>query len=218
MTASTTNILIAGVGGQGILLSGEIIAQACLKAGYEVKKSEVHGMAQRGGSVTSHVRFGRRVFSPLIPKGQADVLLAFEQLEALRGIDYLRPSGTVVVNNQRIAPITVTSGSANYPEAVIEKLQQLASDVIVVEGLDIAREAGNLRAVNVALLGALSRLLSLEESVWFEAIREKVPQKALEANLAAFEMGRESVSAQRATPAIRGKGAQSEATGGINGN
>ena len=197
MVDSTTNILMAGVGGQGILLASEIIAHACLKAGYEVKQSEVHGMAQRGGSVTSHVRFGRQVFSPLIPRGQAGVLLAFEQLEALRWVDYLKPGGTVVVNDQRIAPITVTSGAAEYPEGIAERLRDAASRVIVVDGLDMARQVGNLRVVNAALLGALSRLLSLEPSVWLEAIREKVPQKALEANLAAFEMGCAAVASLR---------------------
>jgi indolepyruvate ferredoxin oxidoreductase beta subunit len=192
MTDSTTNILIAGVGGQGILLASEIIAHACLKAGYDVKKSEVHGMAQRGGSVTSHVRFGKRVFSPLIPKGDADVLLAFEQLEALRWVGYLKPDGTVVVNDQRIAPITVTSGAASYPEGIIERLRSAASDVHLVDGLGIARRVRNSRVVNMALLGALSELVHLEESVWTEAIREKVPAKALEANLAAFRVGRDS--------------------------
>lgn len=190
MNNSTTNILIAGVGGQGIILASEVLAYSCLRAGYDVKQSEVHGMAQRGGSVTSHVRFGKRVSSPLIPKGQVDVLLAFEQLEAFRWIDTLKPEGTVIVNNQRIAPITVTSGPMTYPEDTIQKIRDAHSNAIVVDGLAIARQVGNIRVVNIALLGALCELLQLEESVWLEAIRARVPAKALDANLAAFQIGR----------------------------
>ena len=190
MNRNITNILIAGVGGQGVLLVSEILSEACLRSGYDVKKSEVHGMAQRGGSVTSHVRFGEQVHSPLIEKGQADVLVSFEELEALRWIAFLKPGGAVVVNAQRIAPMTVSSGVASYPEDVLEQLRERTSRVVAVDGIGIAREVGNPRGVNVALLGALSRQLNIEESIWRETISARVPPKTIDVNLEAFEAGR----------------------------
>ncbi|MCD6334155.1 MAG: indolepyruvate oxidoreductase subunit beta [Candidatus Latescibacterota bacterium] len=190
MNRNITNILIAGVGGQGVLLVSEILSEACLRSGYDVKKSEVHGMAQRGGSVTSHVRFGKQVHSPLIEKGQADVLVSFEELEALRWIAFLKPGGTVVVNAQRIAPMTVSSGVATYPEDVLEQLRERTSGVVVVDGIGIARNVGNPRVVNVVLLGALSKHLNIEENVWREAISGRVPPKTIDVNLKAFEAGR----------------------------
>jgi len=190
MNQNTTNILIAGVGGQGVLLVSEILSEACLRSGYDVKKSEVHGMAQRGGSVTSHVRFGKQIHSPLIEKGQADVLLSFEKLEALRWIAFLKPEGTVLVNAQQIPPITVSSGAATYPEDVLERLRERTSRVIVVDGIGIAQKVGNPRVVNVALLGALSNHLNIEENIWREAISAKVPPKTIVVNLKAFEAGR----------------------------
>ncbi len=190
MNRNITNILIAGVGGQGVLLVSEILSEACLRAGYDVKKSEVHGMAQRGGSVTSHVRFGKQVHSPLIEKGQADVLVSFEELEALRWIAFLKSGGTVVVNAQRIAPMTVSSGVATYPEDVLEQLRERTPRVITVDGIGIARNVGNSRVVNVVLLGALSKHLTIEESIWRETISARVPPKTVEVNLKAFEAGR----------------------------
>ena len=190
MNQNITNILIAGVGGQGVLLVSEILSEACLRSGYDVKKSEVHGMAQRGGSVTSHVRFGKQVHSPLIEKGQADVLVSFEELEALRWIAFLKPGGTVVVNAQRIAPITVSSGVATYPEDILEQLKKRTPSVVSMDGIGIAQKAGNPRVVNVALLGALSNYLSIEENIWRETISLRVPPKTVEVNLRAFEAGR----------------------------
>lgn len=190
MQNAVTNVLIAGVGGQGILLVSEILSEVCMRAGYDVKKSEVHGMAQRGGSVTSHVRFGRRVYSPLIEQGKADVLLSFEPLEAMRWSGLLKPDGTILVNDQRIEPMTFTSGRVSYPEGLIERLRTLAHRVIVVDGLGIARAAGNLRTVNTALLGALSNYLDMDGSLWIEVIRHRVPPKTWEANVKAFETGR----------------------------
>ena len=190
MNQTITNILIAGVGGQGVLLVSEILSEACLRSGYDVKKSEVHGMAQRGGSVTSHVRFGKQVHSPLIEKGQADVLVSFEELEALRWIAFLKPGGTVVVNAQRIAPMTVSSGVATYPEDVLEQLRKRTSRTVAVDGIGIAQKVGNPRVVNVALLGALSNHLNIEASIWRETISLRVPPKTVEVNLRAFEAGR----------------------------
>ncbi len=190
MNQTITNILIAGVGGQGVLLVSEILSEACLRSGYDVKKSEVHGMAQRGGSVTSHVRFGKQVHSPLIEKGQADVLVSFEELEALRWIAFLKPGGTVVVNAQRIAPMTVSSGVATYPEDVLEQLRKRTSRTVAVDGIGIAQKVGNPRVVNVALLGALSNHLNIEASIWRETISLRVPPKTVEVNLKAFEAGR----------------------------
>lgn len=190
MNRNVTNILIAGVGGQGVLLVSEILSEACLRAGCDVKKSEVHGMAQRGGSVTSHVRFGKQVHSPLIEKGQADVLVSFEELEALRWIAFLKPGGTVVVNAQRIAPITVSSGVSTYPEDVLEQLRERTSRVVAVDGIGIAQKVGNPRVVNVVLLGALSNHLNIEESIWRETISARVPPKTVDVNLKAFEAGR----------------------------
>ena len=146
-------------------------------------------MAQRGGSVTSHVRFGKQVHSPLIEKGQADVLVSFEELEALRWIAFLKPRGTVVVNAQRIAPMTVSSGVATYPEDVLEQLQERTPRVITVDGIGIAQKLGNPRVVNVTLLGALSNHLSIEENIWRETISARVPPKTIDVNLKAFEAG-----------------------------
>lgn len=197
MQNSVTNLLIAGVGGQGILLVSEILAEVCMQAGYDVKKSEVHGMAQRGGSVTSHVRFGTKVYSPLIEQGRADLLLSFEPLEAMRWSGFLKPDGTILVNDQRVEPMTVTSGRVAYPERLMEQLKTSTHRVIVVDGLGIARMAGNLRTVNIALLGALSNYLDLDKSLWIEAIRHRVPPKTLEANMKAFEFGRAQYATHR---------------------
>jgi indolepyruvate ferredoxin oxidoreductase beta subunit len=189
----TTNILIVGVGGQGIVLSSEILAKVALAGGFDVKQNEVHGMAQRGGSVTSHVRFGEVVFSPTIEPGTADVLLAFEQLEALRWLHYLAPNGIALVNLQKIDPITVAAGAVAYPENIEQKLQQGCPQFKSINGLDIAEKAGNLRAVNMVLLGALSRHLEFEKQLWEDCIRQRVPGRTIEMNLAAFHAGIEAV-------------------------
>ena len=151
-----TNILLAGVGGQGIILAGEILSLSFIEMGFDVKKSDVHGMAQRGGSVISHVRVGQRIDSPLIPKGKADVLLAFEALEALRWIDYLGPEGSLIVNRQKIMPISVISGRRKYPENIYEKITQRHPQTCFIDALSLANKTGHVRTVNSVMLGALS--------------------------------------------------------------
>jgi indolepyruvate ferredoxin oxidoreductase beta subunit len=187
------DFLLAGVGGQGTLLASNILAEVGLRAGYDVKKSEVHGMAQRGGSVSSHVRWGREVHSPLIGAGQADTLVAFERIEALRYLEYLRPEGKVLVSDHAIVPVTVTTGSATYPtqQEILDTLHQVTSDVTFVPGVSIAEELGNARAHNIVILGALSSRLEIEAAIWQEVIAERVPPRHRELNLRAFLRGRE---------------------------
>ena len=190
MEKTTTNTLFVGVGGQGIILASEILTGLCLETGYDVKQSEVHGMAQRGGSVTSHVRYGAHVGSPTIETGFADYLVSFEMLEAIRWANYLRPDGAAFVNTQKIGPMTVTTGAAEYPDGIQDRFRQRRGHVVFVDGLAIAREAGNVRAVNVALLGALSTGMEFDPELWKTCIGNRVPEKTLEVNLAAFEAGR----------------------------
>jgi indolepyruvate ferredoxin oxidoreductase beta subunit len=190
MSNCTTNIRLAGVGGQGILVASEALCDALLASGFDVKKSEVHGMAQRGGTVNSDVRFGSKVYSPIIPNGEVDVLLAFEQMEALRYLPSLKPGGVVIVNRQRILPSAVASGKLEYPADIERRLAEHAGEVVSVDGLELAKEAGSVRSVNVCLLGALSRFLDIEESVWERVLTERFRNKGLEANLRAFRLGR----------------------------
>jgi indolepyruvate ferredoxin oxidoreductase beta subunit len=189
MNGQVKNVLIAGVGGQGVLLISEILSRTCMDLGYDVKKSEVHGMAQRGGSVVSHVRYGSKVFSPLIELGTAHVLLALEELEALRWVDYLRPDGVVIVNIQQIMPLPVAIGLREYPPKILTKLKRKAGRVVVVDGAARARQVGDVRAFNIALLGSLAVLLNLRCADLRRVIRSKVPAKTLKANLAAFDKG-----------------------------
>ena len=189
---STTNVLIVGVGGQGIILAGEILSSVCISSGWDVKQSEVHGMAQRGGSVISHVRFGRKVFSPTIEEGSADYFLAFEMLEALRFKDYLKTGGVMLVNRQQIDPITVASGVSKYPQDTLSLIREHHQNVLEIDGLNIAVNAGHTRAVNVALLGALSVYLEFDENVWKESIKKYVPVKSYDINLKAFYEGRKA--------------------------
>jgi len=186
----TTNIFFAGVGGQGILLAAELLCLTLMECGHDAKKSEVHGMAQRGGSVTSHVRFGRKVFSPLIPKGEADILVGFEALEALRWAEFLKKGGRLLVNRQEIMPTTVTSGRMPYPEGIYETIRQEYPETRVVHGLEVARRAGNVRTVNSVMLGALSRELSVPENTWKRVIARRLPERFVSVNLTAFELGR----------------------------
>ncbi len=184
-----TNIILTGVGGQGILMASEIISEAAVRAGYDVKKSEVHGMAQRGGSVNSHVRFGKKVYSPLAIKGDCDLLLAFEKLEALRMADFVKDEGNIIVNDQRINPSTVISGAATYPENIEEILNERFKSVIFMDALKIAQQVGNLRTANTAMLGAASKLLDIPAEIWENAIRSNVPERFIEINLKSFNMG-----------------------------
>ncbi|MGC8874468.1 MAG: indolepyruvate oxidoreductase subunit beta [Chloroflexia bacterium] len=192
------DFLLVGVGGQGIVTSSDILADVGLRAGYDVKKSEVHGMAQRGGAVTSHVRLGRRVHAPLISQGQADFLVAFELLEALRWAHYLHPQGIALVNIQSLPPLAVTSGQARYPEMdqIREELARRARQVHFVEGIRTAQELGNVRVTGTVLLGALSALLPIPPALWEEALAEHVPARYLELNRQAFWAGRGLLGAQ----------------------
>ena len=184
-----TNIIITGVGGQGILLASEIISESAVQAGYDVKRSEIHGMSQRGGSVNSHIRFGKKIYSPLVMMGECDLLLSFEKLESLRMVDFVKPDGTIIVNDQQINPSTVASGMATYPDNIEEVLRTHFKSVVFVNALGIAKQAGNMRTANIALLGAASRKLNIPGEIWEGAIVKRVPERAIEANLKAFQLG-----------------------------
>jgi indolepyruvate ferredoxin oxidoreductase beta subunit len=190
MSSSITNILLVGVGGQGILLASEILAEACMLAGFDVKKSEIHGMSQRGGSVVSHVRFGNEVFSPVVPEGEGDILFGFELLETYRYLNLLRPGAKVIANDFRIQPPAVLLGQERYPDDLPERISARFSDFTLIDGLKIATETGNPRVANTVLLGAVARHLRLDAAVWQQAIGKMVPAKALEINLCAFQAGR----------------------------
>lgn len=189
MTGKVENILIVGVGGQGIILAGEILSNVALNAGLDVKKSEVHGMAQRGGSVNSMVRIGPRVAAPIIPKGETDVLLAFEKLEALRWLPFCRAETLALVNDRSIHSLTTATGLQTYPEKVEEELSRRFSRLVMLDAAGLASELGNPRVVNVILLGLLARRLSFPKDAWLEALRKRLPPKILEVNLRAFESG-----------------------------
>jgi indolepyruvate ferredoxin oxidoreductase, beta subunit len=190
MSEKVTNILLVGVGGQGILLAAEILSETCMLAGFDVKKSEIHGMSQRGGSVVSHVRYGKEVFSPTVPEGEGDILFGFELMESYRSLPLLRPGATVVANDLCIAPPSVLMGQEQYPADLSEKIKQLFPDFILVDGQQLAIDAGNARAANTVLLGAVSKRMNIEEKYWLESIERMVPKKALEVNLKAFQVGR----------------------------
>lgn len=186
-----TNVLLSGVGGQGIITASKVISEACLSAGFQVKKSEVHGMSQRGGSVESHVRFSpdSPVYSPLIPGGEVDVLLAFELLEGLRAVAGTRPDALVLIENRTIVPGSVTSGPFEYPEDILDRLYASGRKVRVIDAFDIAAELGETRAANIVMLGAASASLAIPVSAWEEAISRAVKAKAVETNVRAFHAG-----------------------------
>lgn len=185
----TKTILLAGVGGQGTILVSKVLTQGLIDAGFDVKMSEVHGMAQRGGSVSTQVRWGTKVHSPIVGKGGADVLVAFEKLEALRYAPFLKPSGILVVNEYEILPLTVSSGTETYPLGVVEALQAKFR-TIAMDAASIAREVGNPRTMNVVLLGAMVGALGLGGIDWEKALIAQVPEKARAVNLAAFAAGK----------------------------
>lgn len=189
MDNKVTNILLVGVGGQGIILASEVMADVFLEAGFDVKKSEVHGMAQRGGSVSTHVRFGAKVFSPLIKEGEVDIFIAFEELEALRYLHFLDPKPAIILNEQRLNPPSVSLGKENYPEKAGEILSRRAGQFKKIPGRDLALKAGNARAVNVVLLGALYSLFSIPEKIWTDNILRRFPPRAQKINLEAFRLG-----------------------------
>ena len=195
MGGKVTSLLLAGVGGQGILLASDIICKVMMEKGLDVKKSEVHGMAQRGGCVTSHVRYGQKVYSPLARKGDVDMIVSFEKLEALRYLDYLKKGGMILVNDEEIYPPSVNLGEADYPKDIYESLRsQFGKDIVkVIPGPKLASLAGNRRAVNTVMLGAISRFTpGLVREDWKKVLTEVLPEKILEANIKAFDLGREA--------------------------
>jgi indolepyruvate ferredoxin oxidoreductase beta subunit len=194
MDQITTNILVAGVGGQGVILASDIMSEVFMEAGYDVKKSEVHGMAMRGGIVTSHFRFGKKVYSPLIKQGEVDILFAFEQLEGLRWVDHLRANGKIVMNDHKINPPAVNLGEMEYPKAIPEKIESKFKDFYLVKGTEIALELGDARAANVVLLGAVSKLFDVNEGLWLKTILNYLPPKVHELNKKAFSEGRSQIS------------------------
>jgi indolepyruvate ferredoxin oxidoreductase beta subunit len=190
-----TNIFLSGVGGQGTILASNILGQVFLESGYDVKKAEVHGMAQRGGDVTTHFRFGKKVYSPLIREGEVDFLLSFELLEAVRYINWIRPEGRIVINNQKILPPAVSLGQAQYPGNVEEVFRKhFKEHVWVINGQEIARKLGNIQAANVVLVGAFSKFFpSVQQDLWIRAIKELLPAKLHELNVKAFYEGRKQL-------------------------
>jgi indolepyruvate ferredoxin oxidoreductase beta subunit len=203
------NFVLAGVGGQGTILASDLLAAVGMEAGFDVKQAEVHGMSQRGGSVTSHVRWGPVVCSPLIPVGGADILMGFEQVEAVRYAHFLRPGGRVLVNQQAIAPITVSAGSSSYPsmDLLREHLARVTEHVYWIPALDIARTMGNDRVANVVMLGALSAMLEVPERIWLKAIESRVPGRYLQLNHQAFQRGREALLVAETLVTARSYGA-----------
>lgn len=187
--SKVTNVLIVGVGGQGTILASRVLSEITINAGFDVKVSEIHGMAQRGGNVVTQVRYGEKVDSPIVSPGEADVILAFELLEAMRYLPYLKEGGKLIVNTQKINPMPVITGAAEYPEGILEMIAE-RGELIQLDALAIAQECGMPKGVNVVLLGVLSKYLDFSEDVWLYALRAKVPAKFLEGNLKVFAAGR----------------------------
>ena len=186
----TKNIMIVGVGGQGSLLASKLLGYLLLKEGYDVKVSEVHGMSQRGGSVVTYVRFGDKVYSPIIDRGEADYIISFEEMEAARYLPYLKEGGRIVTNTQQIDPMPVITGASAYPEKLIEKLEEKGAQVDAMDCLTLAEEAGSSKAVNIVLMGRLSKYFDIPAEKWQQAIEALVPEKFREVNLKAFALGR----------------------------
>lgn len=185
------SIMIVGVGGQGTLLASRILGNLAVAEGYDVKVSEVHGMSQRGGSVVTYVKYGDKVDSPIIDEGGADLILAFEELEAYRYLPYLKKGGRIICNAQNIDPMPVITGAMKYPENITDKIKAKGVDIITVDAADIAIKAGNIRTVNVVLIGVLSKSMDIPEEKWVETIKATVPEKAVDVNIKAFSLGRE---------------------------
>lgn len=192
--SGTKSILLVGVGGQGTILASKILSEGLARKGYDVKMSEIHGMSQRGGSVTTHVRYGSRVASPVVPKGEADILVAFEKVEAVRWLDYLKEGGTLVVNDHEIYSLPVLTGAAKYPDAIIEKLKAAVPNIKVFNAGKIAEELGNIKAQNTVLLGALVKAMELEDIDWVAVLEELIPPKLLQLNMSSFQAGMEQIN------------------------
>ena len=185
----TRNILIVGVGGQGSLLASNLMGRALLIEGYDAKVSEVHGMSQRGGAVVTYVRYGEKVYSPIVDRGQAELLVSFEILEAARWLDHLAPGGQIVTNTQQIDPIPVIIGAAKYPENLLDKFKAAGANVDAIDALAIAEKAGSAKAVNIVMMGRLSKYFQFPKETWIKALEETVPAKFLEMNRRAFDAG-----------------------------
>lgn len=190
---NVTNVVIAGVGGQGILLASEVLARTALIAGYTVKTNEVHGMAQRGGSVIAQIRYGSEVHSPLVPAGTADILASFEKIEALRYAYYLSPKGKAVISNDELIPVTVSSGNAKYPKDLENILKKTFQNLYIIDTTAKALELGVVQAANIVIMGAVSTCLNLPIEAWQESIRSTVKSKYVEINLKAFDIGRKLI-------------------------
>lgn len=185
----TKNVMIVGVGGQGTLLASKLLGRLLLKKGYDVKVSEVHGMSQRGGSVVTYVRYGEKVYSPVIEKGEADIIISFEQLESARWLPYLKKGGVLISSTQRIDPMPVIMGKAAYPEDILNKIKEKDVKLVELDALDLAIRAGTPKCANVVLLGAAVRFLGIDKDMWIDIIKTTVPPKTVETNLNAFELG-----------------------------
>lgn len=191
----TTSILLVGVGGQGTILVSKVLSQGLMEKGYDVKMSEIHGMSQRGGSVTTQIKFGEKVYSPSIGKGEADILVSFEKLEAARYLPFLKKGGTLIVNDTEIYPLPVLVGAAEYPKGLTEKLIDTVENIQLIKASQIAEELGEPRSQNIVILGAMVRSLGLEDIDWIRIIKENLPERVHEVNIKAFEKGLEAVSA-----------------------
>lgn len=187
------NLLLVGVGGQGTILASKILAEVALLSGLDVKMSEIHGMAQRGGSVVTHVKMGDEIYSPLVEEGEADIILSFEQLEALRWLSFLKSDGEIITGTQVIEPVPVIMGKAVYPSGIVETIQGRVQKLISLDALAVATECGNAKASNVVLMGVLARRLGFAKEIWLKALENKVPTKFLEINKIAFTQGYELV-------------------------
>lgn len=191
MNEKVKSIMIVGVGGQGTLLASRILGNAIMAQNFDVKVSEVHGMSQRGGSVVTYVRYGEKVFSPVIDEGEADFIISFEKLEAARWLKYLKKGGKLITSTQQLDPMPVITGAAVYPDNLIDKMSQKGIDIQAVDALSLAEQAGSSKATNVVLMGVLSNQLGFDDCVWESAIQQCVPQKFLDINKKAFELGRQ---------------------------
>ena len=192
MTTRVKSILLAGVGGQGIVRASDIISMALMASGFDVKKSEVHGMAQRGGCVTSHVRYGEKVYSPIAKKGDIDILVSFEKIETLRYLDYMVPDGRIIINDEEIYPPSVNLGRNVYPENVFETVRRYFEHTTVLKASDIAAQVGNFRTVNSVMIGALSCHMEISIAVWEKVFQKAFPEKLLKDNIEAFHLGRKA--------------------------
>jgi indolepyruvate ferredoxin oxidoreductase beta subunit len=190
MDNQVKSILLAGVGGQGILRASDIMCEALMDAGFDVKKSEVHGMAQRGGCVTSHVRYGSKVYSPLAKLESIDILISFEKMEALRYLNYLSKDASIIVNSEKIYPPAVNMGDLPYPKDIIKFLQDRYKTIKQINAAELAQKAGNVKTANVVLLGAVSNLMTMNSAIWGNIIKKSFPEKLIKMNLAAFQIGK----------------------------